>query len=249
MLLPEALAAKKKRWAIIYPNFEYGQSAVAAFKKLMKEKQPDIQFVTEQAAPLFKVNAGSVMQAVDDAKPDAIFFVFFAADLAKQAREAAVRGTFKNRFVASLLLGEPEFLDPLKGDAPVGVVATGYPWNQIATPEHKAFVAAYQKRWSDYPRFGSVIGYVTMKSIAAGLKKAGSDDPTKLADAFKGLHVDSPLGPFYYRASDHQSTLGVYVGTIALNDGHGIMTDFKYVDGASVLPSAAEVKKLRPSSD
>jgi branched-chain amino acid transport system substrate-binding protein len=35
MLLPEALAAKKKRWALVYPNYEYGQSA-AAFKELMK---------------------------------------------------------------------------------------------------------------------------------------------------------------------------------------------------------------------
>jgi branched-chain amino acid transport system substrate-binding protein len=27
MLIPHAVAAKKKRWAVIYPNFEYGQSA------------------------------------------------------------------------------------------------------------------------------------------------------------------------------------------------------------------------------
>src|SRR5262250_2220216 len=38
MLMPDAVAAKKKRWAVVYPNFEYGQSAVAAFKELMKAK-------------------------------------------------------------------------------------------------------------------------------------------------------------------------------------------------------------------
>ena len=32
MILPDAVAAKKKRWALVYPNFEFGQSAVAAFK-------------------------------------------------------------------------------------------------------------------------------------------------------------------------------------------------------------------------
>ena len=26
MLMPDAIAAKKKRWAVVYPNFEYGQS-------------------------------------------------------------------------------------------------------------------------------------------------------------------------------------------------------------------------------
>ena len=49
MLIPDAVKLKKKRWAIVYPNYEYGQSATAAFKKLMKEKQPDVEFVTEQA--------------------------------------------------------------------------------------------------------------------------------------------------------------------------------------------------------
>src|ERR1700742_664164 len=77
MLLPDALAAKKKRWALVYPNFEYGQSAAANFKELMKAKQPDIEFVTEQAPPLGKVEAGAVVQAIDDAKPDAIFNVEF----------------------------------------------------------------------------------------------------------------------------------------------------------------------------
>jgi branched-chain amino acid transport system substrate-binding protein len=65
--------------------------------------------------------------------------------------------------------------------------------------------------------------------------------------AFAGLKVDSPFGPFEYRASDHQATMGAYVGKIALEKGKGTMTDFKYVDGLSVLPSDAEVKKLRPA--
>src|SRR5262249_50795184 len=141
MLMPDAIAAKKKRWALIYPNFEYGQSAVENFKALIKKAQPDVEFVTEQAPPLGRVDAGAVLQAVDDAKPDAIFNVLFGADLAKLVREGNTRGTFKNRVVVSLLSGEPEYLDPLKDEAPVGWIVTGYPWDKVNTPEHKAFVA------------------------------------------------------------------------------------------------------------
>ncbi|MDE2457522.1 MAG: ABC transporter substrate-binding protein, partial [Burkholderiales bacterium] len=36
MLVPEAVKLKKKRWALIYPNYEYGQSAVATFKAQLK---------------------------------------------------------------------------------------------------------------------------------------------------------------------------------------------------------------------
>jgi branched-chain amino acid transport system substrate-binding protein len=249
MLLPAALAAKKKRWAIVYPNYEYGQTAAAAFKDLMKAKQPDVEFVTEQAPPLGKIDAGAVVQAIDDAKPDAIFNVLFGADLSKFVREGSTRGVFKDRTVVSLLSGEPEYLDPLKDEAPVGWVVTGYPWDKITTPEYKSFLDAYQKKYSDYPRLGSIVGYVSMKSLAAGIAKAGSTDTEKLVAAFKGLKVDSPFGPFIYRASDHQATIGAFVGKIALENGKGTMTDFKYVDGASVLPSDEEVKKLRPSAD
>jgi branched-chain amino acid transport system substrate-binding protein len=247
MLMPDIIAAKKKRWALVYPNFEYGQSAVENFKAMLKKTQPDVEFVTEQAPPLGKVDAGAIAQAIDDAKPDAIFNVLFGPDLSKFVREGNTRDTFKNRFVASLLSGEPEYLDPLKDEAPVGWLVTGYPWYAIDTPAHKAFLAAYQKKYNDYPRLGSVVGYVTVKSMATGIAKAGSTDTEKVVDAFKGLKVDSPLGPFEFRASDHQATMGAYVGTLALKDGKPIMVDSKYVDGASVLPSDAEVAKLRPA--
>jgi branched-chain amino acid transport system substrate-binding protein len=246
--MPDAVAAKKKRWALVYPNFEYGQSAAENFKAMLKKAQPDVEFVTEQAPPLGKVDAGAVAQAIDDAKPDAIFNVLFGADLSKFVREGTTRGTFKDRTVVSLLSGEPEYLDPLKEEAPVGWIVTGYPWSEINTPEHKAFVDAYKKKYNDYPRLGSIVGYATIYSLAEGIKKAGSTDTDKLIAAFRGLKVPSPFGPFEYRASDHQATMGAYVGKIALKDGKGTMSDFKYVDGASVLPSAEEVKKLRPAA-
>src|SRR6266516_254934 len=95
MLVPYALEAKKKRWALVCPNFEYGQSAAGWFKQMMKEKQPDIEFVTEQATPLGKVEAGPVVQALADARADGIFNVLFGADLSRFVREGTTRGLFK----------------------------------------------------------------------------------------------------------------------------------------------------------
>ncbi len=43
--------------------------------------------------------------------------------------------------------------------------------------------------------------------------------------------------------------MGAYVGILALKDGQGIMVQPSYVDGASVLPSDAEAKALRPAAD
>jgi len=247
MLVDEAAKLKKKRWAIVYPNYEYGQSATAAFKELLKAKQPDVEFVAEQAPPLGKIEAGAVVQALADAKPDAIFSSLFAGDLAKFVREGNQRGAFRNRTVLNLLGGEPEYLDPLKDETPTGWYVTGYPWSQIRTPEHQRFLDAYRKKYDDYPRLGSVVGYSAVKSAAAAVAKAGGTDTEKLVEAMQGLQVDTPFGRITYRAIDHQSTMGAYVGRLAVKDGKGIMTSFRYVDGAKVQPSDAEVRKLRPA--
>jgi branched-chain amino acid transport system substrate-binding protein len=248
MLAPEAAKMRKKRWAVVYPNYEYGQSAVATFKTLLKAAQPDVEFIAEQAPALGRVDAGAVVQALADAKPDAIFNVLFGADLARFVREGNTRGLFKGREVVSLLTGEPEYLDPLRDEAPEGWLVTGYPWYSIQTAEHAKFLQAYQKRWQEYPRLGSIVGYSTMMSIAAAIKKAGSTDTEKVITAFKGLKVDTPAGPITYRAQDNQSTMGAWVGITTVNQGRGVMKNFRYIDGAAVQPADAEVAKLRPAS-
>jgi len=247
MLVPEAAKLKKKRWAVVYPNYEYGQSAVATFKQLLKAAQPDVEFVAEQAPPLGKVDAGSVVQALADAKPDAIFNVLFGADLAKFVREGNTRGLFQGREVVSLLTGEPEYLDPLKDETPNGWIVTGYPWYGIQTPEHKAFFLAYHRKFNDYPRLGSIVGYSAIKSLAAGITKAKSTETEKLIAAFKGLELMTPLGKTTYRPQDHQSTMGAFVGKTKNDKGKGTMVDYVYLDGAKFQPSDAEVKKLRPA--
>jgi branched-chain amino acid transport system substrate-binding protein len=248
MLVPEAAKLKKKRWAIVYPNYEYGQSAIASFKQLLKAAQPDVEFVAEQAPPLGRVEAGPVVQALLDSKPDAIFNVLFGADLSRFVREGNTRELFKGREVVSLLTGEPEYLDPLKDETPNGWIVTGYPWNGINTPEHRTFLAAYQKRFNDYPRLGSVVGYAMIRSVAAGVAKAGGTETDKLVAAFRGLQVDTPFGRITYRAEDNQSTLGAFVGRTKNEGGKGVMVDYRYLDGANYLPSAAEVRKLRPAN-
>jgi len=247
MLVPEAAKLGKKRWAIVYPNYEYGQAAAATFKRQMIARSGGgIEFI-EQAVPLGKIEPGPVVQALVDAKPDAIFSSLFGPDLARFVREGQLRGLFKDRPVFNLLGGEPEYLDPLKDEAPVGWWVTGYPWYAIDTPEHKRFRDAYQKKFSDYPRLGSVVGYAAVQTAAAALRKAGSTDTDKLVAAMQGLAVDTPFGRITYRALDHQSTMGAYVGRTAVKDGKGVMVDWRYADGKDHLPGDDEVRRMRPA--
>ena len=246
MLAEEAAKLPAKRWALLAPNYEYGQSAVAWFKKLLSARRPDVQFVGEQLPTLGNMDAGATVEALESYRPDAIFNVTFGPDLIKFVREGTTRELFKGRQVVSLITGEPEYLDPMKDEAPQGWIVTGYPWYAIDTPAHRKFVQEYQARYNDTPRMGSLVGYITFQTIAAALKKAGSTDTEALLSAMSGLTIETPIGPITYRPSDHQGTMGAFVGRTAMKDGKPVMVDWKYDDGAKYLPSPAEVAKLRP---
>jgi len=246
MLAEEAAKNPAKRWATIAPNYAYGKDAVESFKKVLQAKRPDVEFVAEQWPALFKINAGAEIQALADAKPEAIYNVTFGGDLAKFVREGKLRGFFNDVYVVSLLTGEPEYLDPLKDEAPEGWLVTGYPWYDIKNQPHVKFVEAYQKKFSDYPRTGSIVGYNTMMSVYHMLKKAGTTDTERMVDAMEDLTFDSIIGPISYRKIDHQSTMGAWVGYTSLRNGKGIMIDWQYENGKDYLPSDAEVMKLRP---
>ncbi|MCB1832496.1 MAG: ABC transporter substrate-binding protein [Geminicoccaceae bacterium] len=250
MLAEEAAKQGRKRWATIAPNYAYGKDAVNAFKEAMNELQPDIEWVAEQWPALFKIDAGAEVQALAAAEPDAIYNVTFGGDVAKLVREGTDRGLFEDRFIVGLLTGEPEYLDPLEDEAPEGWLVTGYPWDRIDTPEHKAFLEAYLAKYDDHPRVGSIVGYNTMLGIAALLERTGGDTDTEImVDAMKGLEFGSPFGPISYRAIDHQSTMGAYVGYLTVEDGRGTMRDWHYADGADYLPSDEKVREMRPAGD
>jgi branched-chain amino acid transport system substrate-binding protein len=247
MLAETAAKNPAKRWAAIAPNYAYGKEAVDAFKLVMGRLRPDIIWAGEQWPPLFKIDAGAEIQALARADPDAVFNVTFGTDLAKLVREGTDRGFFEDRFVVGLLTGEPEYLDPLGLDTPEGWLVTGYPWDKVNTSAHAAFRTAYQKRWDEHPRMGSLVGYNLGLTVGALLTRTEGQTTTEaLLRGMDELTFDSPLGPVTYRSSDHQATMGTFVGFTTLEDGRGTMRDWHYADGANYLPGAEEVRMLRP---
>lgn len=248
MLAEEAARMPARRWATIAPNDEYGQSAVANFKELLKARRPDVTFVAEQWPAAGTLQAGSTLRAVMQSRPDAIFNVTFGADLSRLVGEGKRRSIFPKTPVVSMLLGGPEYLGVRKGATPRGWIVTGYPWDQINLREHVSFAAHYYRRFGEYPQLGSVIGYATMQAIFAGIRKANSTDNEKLVLALRGLKFSTPFGPAEFRAIDQQSTMGAYVGKLDLRGNRGTTVQWRYADGKAYMPSDAYVMAHRPAA-
>jgi ABC-type branched-chain amino acid transport systems, periplasmic component len=245
MLVDQAKASGAKRWAIVAPNYEYGQSAAEVFKRLIKERVPGAQIVAEQYPALGKIEAGATVSALEQAKPDGIFNVTFGPDLTQFVREGNARGLFEGKSVLSLLTGEPEWLLPLKDEIPEGWTVTGYPWDEIKEPKHKAFVDAYRAKYNDTPRLGSLLGYITVYMIRDTIERAGSVETDALIKALEDAKFDTVIGPVTMRGLDNQSTMGAWVGKLVLKGATGGMTGWTYNDGASFMPSEADVKAAR----
>lgn len=253
MLVEHAVRLPGRRWFMVAPNYEYGQTAVATFKALLKARRPDVLFVGEHWQALGKLDALAAVAAIDKARPDAVFNAFAGPDVVRLIESGNARGVFPRVPVVSLLTGEPEQLAQLRGKAqPQGWIVTGYVPEDASLPEHARFVAAYRARYNELPRHAALLGYITVGASAAALHKAGSTDSEALVTALRGLRFDTPLGPVTIRAQDHQSTLGTYVGRLAPITESGVarsvLINARYIDGARVQPPAASLRTLRPAA-
>lgn len=250
MLAEKAARLPYRRWAVIGPNYEYGRRAWETFWARLRELKPDVQLVGEHWPTLGKIEPGGYVTALLSQHPDAVYVSLFGSDWIAFAREGDKRGLFQSAFFVGILLGEPEYIEPLKLEAPEGMLVTGYPWYDIPSSTHKDFVARFERRTGRTPVVGSLVGYITFLSIFEAIKKAGSMETERLVIALEGLEVETPIGPITYRPFDHQSTMGAWVGTTKLDRkrGVGIMVNWEYVPGDRVLPSEAEVRKMREAS-
>ncbi len=245
MLVDAVKARGIKRWGIVAPNYEYGQSAAANFKRLMAEATPGFEVVAEQFPALGRIDAGATVGALAQARPDGIFNVTFGADLTQFVREGNTRGLFERRTVVSLLTGEPEYLIPLGEETPEGWIITGYPWEQITDPAHVAFVTGYRAKFNDTPRLGSFLGYVFAYMCRDLIAKAGSVDTEALLKTFDDMKFETISGPVTMRGIDKQATMGAWVGETTLKGKVGAMKNWRFVDGANYMFSEAEVRAAR----
>ena len=185
MLLPDALAAKKKRWALVYPNFEYGQSAAAAFKEMMKAKQPDVEFVTEQAsaARQDRCRRGGAGDRRRQARRD------FQRAVRRRSDQVRPRGLDPRHIQGSRRgrsAGRRAGISRSAEGRGAGRAGSSpaIPGTRSTRPSTRLFSPPTRNATTTIRGVGSIVGYLSIKSLAAGIAKAGSTDTDKLVEAF-----------------------------------------------------------------
>jgi len=196
-----------KQIYIINQDYVWGHSVAKDAKSMLARKRPDIQVVGEDLHALGKVkDFAPYIAKVAAAKADAIVTGNWGNDLALLVKAAnATRLTTQVYAPLAGLQGAPAAI----GAAGVGRVHSINFWhpNIENTPflqEANAFKAKYKIDYSWLPF------HALPELLHAALRKAGSDDPAKVAAALRTVRFKGPTGEVWLRAEDHQIIMPIY---------------------------------------
>jgi branched-chain amino acid transport system substrate-binding protein len=208
-----------KRWAGINCDYEYGYVAWNLFKENIRKFRPDVEFVAAAWAPFWTMDFSSHIAAVMAEKPDAIFATPWAGEGVMLLRQALMLGVFDKIQVwwqgmggsVDLLEGLSREIEADKFKGKLWATAR-YIHNYPATPENKAFVEAFRKRWGRFPNYSAEGSYSTIYAIKAGAEKAKSLETAKVGAALEGMELKTPGGMRLIRKEDHQAVYTVPAG-------------------------------------
>ena len=151
-------------------------------------------------------------------------------------------------------MGNPDELDPLGKEAPVGALTPGFAWYddgmQKRHPKLNEWVKKYEARAKKEPTLGASWGYASAYIIVEAIKRAKSAETDKVITALsEGYEMDFPWGKVVMRGCDQQAVPPQWVGVVKMNpQGKPVLADIEETHGRDVIKSCDEVAKLRAAA-
>ncbi len=244
-------ASKHKKLTKFYnigPDYEYGRTMWELFKSKTKELNPKAEFIGEQWPKLATPDYTPFINAILQAKPDAVFCTLWGGDLVAFFKQAAPYGLFKKMKWIIATGADVSLVRALGKEMPTGIVADQrYYFHWPNSKRNQEFVKAYLAANKEYPSAWALQGYDGVYFLAEAVKKAGSLDKEKVVDALEGLTIDSPRGKATLRKEDHQLFTDYMVGETGFDRNYpiAILTKTEVFPADKVIYSIAEWKKAQ----
>jgi branched-chain amino acid transport system substrate-binding protein len=203
--LTNKLGAKKV--AVLYNDDPYGvdlgKLVAADLTKLGVQVPVSLQVKVEQN------RFPSEVAKIKDAGVDAIYYAGYEVECPYLRADLRDAGLDKLTFMASDGCFLAATIDNSDGAAE-GMYVTGFAPSP-KTAVDQAWVQGYQAVEYRNPDTYSVNGYSAMQVLAEGVKKAGSLNATKVADAIRKLDLKTPLGEVQYQDNGDLRAAQIYI--------------------------------------
>ena len=189
-----------KKGAILYDvGSDYGQWLAKYFEEAFVEKGGAI--VAKEAFRTDELDYRAQLGKMKDLAPDVIFIPTSQKEAAMAAKQARDLG------IGAVLLGTDNWGSPDLIELGGSAIDGGYFVNlaDLADPDIQDFVAEYKAAFGEEPVLPNpVMAQDALIMIVEGLKKAGTTDGAKLADALANLKdIKVTSGPLTINPEDH----------------------------------------------
>jgi branched-chain amino acid transport system substrate-binding protein len=227
-LVPYVLKNWGKKVYVIAADYNYGQITSKWIAKYTREGGGEV--LATEFFPLDVTNFGPLISKIQAAKPDAVISALVGGAHVSFYRQWAASGMKKQIPLASTTFGggnESVVLSPEEGD---GIVSAFSYFQEVDTPENKAFLEGFHKKLGDKaPYLGAELAmrtYIGVKLWAEGVKRAKSVDRMEVIKALEsGISMDTPAGKTTLDAKTHHTTVDVFLATCS-NHGFKVIETF-----------------------
>lgn len=215
-LIPYAMKKWGKKIYIVAADYNYGQITSQWVKKFALENGGSIASI--DFFPLDVTNFGPTISKIEAAKPDMVVSALVGGAHMSFYRQWAAAGLTKKIPLASTTFAVGNEHIVLSAEEADGFLLSYNYFENIDTPENKAFKARFHKRFgADYPNITELAmgTYQGFKLWAEGVKKAGSVEIGKVTTALEsGISINAPSGKVSIDPATHHCILNVSIAEV-----------------------------------
>ena len=216
-------------------DYAYGYDLGDGFKKALAIEAPEAEIVLDLKIKLGTTDYNTYIAQVISSECDCVASGLWGAAFINIAQQGRPFGLFDRvKYISGGEIGSHEIAGDLEGNFPDNVWSNAYElWYHSNSPLHEPFQKKLAERF-ETPHTPSwpTLGYIGVQFVAAAIEKAGSTDPDALSAAFKGLSIDTPVGPRTINPETHQANTGQFWGPMKRSD----LYDFRIMDPVTYIP-------------
>ena len=239
-----------KKWAHISPDYEYGHNVWDEFIGYLKELKPDVEVSQQNWPKLGETDHSAYITALLQSGADAFISSVWGAQEIAFVKQARPFGLLQKIPFFSASVGNPDELEPLAKEAPVGAITPGFAWYdegmQKRHPALMEWVNKFQTQAKKPPTLGASWGYASAYIIAEAIRRAKSTDTDNVIAALdEGFDMQFPWGKVVMRGCDHQAIPPQWVGKVKMSaEGKAVLADVEEQHGEELIRSCAEIAKI-----
>jgi len=189
-----AKAKGLKRWMSASPDYAAGRDSTKVFMDYLKHFYPEAEIVGEAWPKLFQPDYTETITKILQTKPQALYTAIWGGDLTAFVDQAAIYNLFGQIETFSVHLADYATLTAIK-KLPKGIHSGNrYVKTFPATPENAKWGDEYKAKTGELPLTWSWENATAAKFLIEAMKKTNSTDTKKLAEALRGMKIDSPFG-------------------------------------------------------